>query len=242
VLLRLAAIAGFAFAGWIALSALNDSAFAAERPPQHAAQAGDQGSATLRHFTGWRTMTDDVREIGDHPMRYVRSRQRDLFDDKDRALRQVRGVADAAGLPRVRVPDVRSERPVLDGRVHRVTDARSFHRPAAVERPEKRDDQARQQVAEDPVSAVPHVASTVVGDQPAGDCSDCHRAPAHAPVLPPVQDGPQGGSAGGPLFPPVADLSGRRSPAAPAVVDAGGFGRTALTDVAAPGGPSVVPD
>ncbi len=42
VLLRLAAIAGFAFAGWIALSALNDSAYAAERPPQHAAQADDQ--------------------------------------------------------------------------------------------------------------------------------------------------------------------------------------------------------
>ncbi len=36
-------------------------------------------------------MSDDVREIGDHPMRYVRSRQHDLFEDKDRAVRHVRG-------------------------------------------------------------------------------------------------------------------------------------------------------
>ncbi len=128
--------------------------------------------------------------------------------------------------------------------MQRVTEVRSAQQLTAVERSEKQDEQVRQQVAKEPVSAVSHVAavSTAVKDLPADDCSGCHRAPGHSPVLPPVQDGPQGGSTGGHLFPPVADLASRRSPAAPAVVDAGTFRRTALTDVAAPGGPSVVPD
>ncbi|NKZ08210.1 hypothetical protein [Actinomadura latina] len=259
VLLRLIAIAGFAFAGWIALSALADSAFAAEQP-QPAAQAGDQGPATVRHlatvrhFTsgpGGRTITDDVREIGDHPMRYVRSRQRDLFDDKDRAVRQVRELGDAVGVPRVRVPAVGPARPVLRGLVQRVTDAPPAGRPAAEERPEKQGvpaGAAHQAAAGDAVSAIHHhaaAAATAPAVQKAGGCPHCrddHRAPA-VPVPGPVQDGPQGGgSAGGHPFPTVGDLPHRRNPVAPPAVAAGTFQRTALTDVAAPGGPSVVPD
>ncbi|WP_255277627.1 hypothetical protein [Actinomadura madurae] len=41
---------------------------------------------------------------------------------------------------------------------------------------------------------------------------------------------------------PFADLLTRQYPAAPSAADAGTFHRTALSDVAAPGGPSVVPD
>jgi hypothetical protein len=255
VLLRLLAVAGFAFAGWVALSALADSAFAAERPPQ-AVQAGDRGPATLRHLTSRparRTMADDVREIGGDPMRYVRSRQHDLFGDKDRAVSRVRELADAAGVPHVRVPhvrvpDVRSERPILRGLVQRVTEAPSEGRPAAAEPAEAPD--GKTSAAHDRDDAVPAprpaagAAKAAAERKPAG-CARCagdHRAPAHAPVLPPVQDGPHGGSAGGHPFPPVGDLPGGRAAAAPPAVDAGTFQRTALTDVAAPGGPSVVPD
>ncbi|MEU5994887.1 hypothetical protein ABZ806_38420 [Spirillospora sp. NPDC047418] len=253
VLLRLAAIAGFAFAGWIALSALHDPANAADRPPQapHAAQADDEGSATLRHFTsrpGRRMVTEDMRDMGSDPVGYVRSRQRDLFEDKDRAVRQVREAADAAGVPRVRLPDVRPERPVLGGLVEKVTGTRPDQRPAAGEQPKRQDaGGASHEASKAPVSAAPHAgpaAKTAMAPK-AGDCSRCHgdrRAPAHAPAQP-SQDAPQGGgSTGGHPLTPVADLPNRRHPAAPAAVDAGTFRRTALTDMAAPGSPSVVPD
>lgn len=255
VLLRLAAIVGFAVAGWIALSALHDSAFAAERPHEmhvmHAVQAVDEGSATLRHFTskpGRHMMSDDVRDMGNDPMRYVRSRQHDLFDDKDRAVRHVRKAADAVGVPRVRLPDVRPERPVLGRLVTKVTDTRLVQRPGADARPKRREaagaaDEAAKDAA--PAAAHPKAAAKAAAAPKAGDCSRCrgdHRAPAHAPVQP-GQDAPQGGgSTGGHPLTPVADLPNRRHPAAPAAVDAGTFRRTALTDVAAPGSPSVVPD
>ncbi|MEV4008798.1 hypothetical protein, partial [Actinomadura sp. NPDC049753] len=57
------------------------------------------------------------------------------------------------------------------------------------------------------------------------------------------QDAPRGGgSAGGHPFAPFADLLDRQYPAAPSGADPGTIRRTALRDVAAPGGPSVVPD
>jgi hypothetical protein len=133
-----------------------------------------------------------------------------------------------------------------------VTDARPGQRPAAGEAPEQRADDtgASHRASKDAVSAAPHagVAATTATTAAApgdGGCSRCHgdhRAPAHAPAQP-GQDAPQGGgSAGGHPLTPVADLPDRRYPAAPAAADAGTFRRTALTDVAAPGGPSVVPD
>ena len=255
VLLRIAAIAGFAFAGWLAFSALSDSAYAAEQPPS-AAQADGTGSATLGHFTSgpaWRTMSNDVREVGEQPMRYVRSRQHDLFTDKDRAVGHVRELADDAGVPRVRVPDLRTERPVLGGLVHRVTDPRPVPEPAAQEQSPRQDDAGAPQHAESrgeasaarPMAVQTAVQAAAPADQKAKDCQRCrgdHRAPAHGPAAP-GQDVPQGGgSAGGHPLVPVADLPGRRTPAAPPAVAASSFARTALTDLAAPGGPSVVPD
>ncbi|CND63338.1 Uncharacterised protein [Mycobacterium tuberculosis] len=251
VLLRLAAIAGFAFAGWFALSALHHAAYAADRP-QYAAQADGEGSATLRHLTSrpaWQLMAGDVRDLSGDPVRYVRSRQRDLFDDKDRAVHRVRTAADAAGVPQVRLPDVRPERPVLGALVAKAAGTRPGQRPAAGEAPEQRADAtgASHRASKDAVSAAPHagIAATTAAAPGDGDCSRCHgdhRAPAHAPAQP-GQDAPQGGgSTGGHPLTPVADLPERRHPAAPAVADAGTFRRTALTDVAAPGGPSVVPD
>ncbi|TDC05315.1 hypothetical protein [Actinomadura bangladeshensis] len=249
VLLRLAAIVGFAVAGWLALSALNDSAFAAERP--HAVGAADEGSATLRHFTskpGWYTMTEDVRDMGSDPMRYVRSRQHDLFDDKDRAVGHVRKAADAAGVPRLRLPDLRPERPVLGGLATKATDTRPVRRPDAGARPEHQDTAGTSRRASkgaESTSAHPNTAAKAAAAPAASDCSRCRddrHTPAHGPVQP-GQEAPQGGgSTGGHPLTPVADLPNRRHPAAPAAADAGTFRRTALTDVAAPGGPSVVPD
>ncbi|MFB4308262.1 hypothetical protein [Actinomadura sp. GTD37] len=254
VLLRLAAVAGFVFAGWLALSALSDPAFAAERPAPHPAQADATGPSTLRHFTAGpgvrRAMTDAVREAGDDPVRYVRSRRHDLFHDKDQAVRQVRELADRAGVPHVRIPDVRRERPVIRDLVHRATDPRPAQRPAAHQRPEEHGDAGApgRAASEDEVSAARRTdaaAGTSAGTK-ADDCPRCgggHRAPAHSPAVP-GQDAPQGGggSTGGHPLTPVADLPSRRSPAAPPAVYASTFPRTALTDVAAPGGPSVVPD
>ncbi|WP_433476061.1 hypothetical protein ACQPZP_02880 [Spirillospora sp. CA-142024] len=270
VLVRLVAIAGFLFAGWIALSALAGSAFAAERPPEPAAGLADQGftgSSTLGHFSigrDWRAgdpadvLFGDVREIGHQPMRYLRSRQQDVFDDKDRAVRHVREVADAAGVPQVRVPDVRPAGPDLGGLVHRVTGSHpALHDglpPNAGVRPAAQDDRA--QVRQETVSAAVHTRHATAAapamtagdpaDRHSGPCPGCHgdhRVPAPGPVLPTGQDGPRGGgSAGGHPFAPLADLLNRRYPAAPPAVHRGTFHRTALTDVAAPGGPSVVPD
>ncbi|TMR26044.1 hypothetical protein [Actinomadura geliboluensis] len=254
-LLRLAAIAGLAFAGWIALSALSGAAEAAEPPARQAAvRADDAGYATVRHVTsrpGWRAMAEDVREAGDHPMRYVGARRHDLFDDKDKVVRQVRELADEAGVPRLRVPDMRQRRPVKEF-VHRVTDRRPAPRPAA-------DEPVRSVAQPDGRTASPHAAARKAAPRTAGytaapgassyraadGCMGCRtdqEAPAHAPVAP-APDAPSGGgsTSGHPLI-PVADLPNRRTPAAPPAVDASTFHRTALTDVAAPGGPSVVPD
>ncbi|MEU8340904.1 hypothetical protein AB0C74_04355 [Spirillospora sp. NPDC048832] len=274
-LIRLAAIAGLALAGWIALSALHGGAEAAEGPAQrstepvqtepvqtvpvrHAAapaRADEPGYATIRHFTsrpGWQAMTEDVRELGDHPMEYLRSRRQDLVDDKDKAVGHVRRLADEAGVPRLRVPDVRQARPDGEGLVPRLAGARpAAPRPAASEPREQAERPdvhvpTRHAAARKAPAAIGHTAvPRASADRTAGDCMGCrgdHGDPAHAPVAP-APDAPSGGgSAGGhPLF-PVADLPHRRGPAAPPAVDASTFHRTALTDVAAPGGPSVVPD
>ncbi|MGC4953499.1 hypothetical protein ACLQ2P_09820 [Actinomadura citrea] len=199
-----------------------------------------------------------VGEIGDHPVRYLRARQQDVLDGKDRAVRQVRAVADEAGVPYVGVPDLLQGRPVIGGLVHRVTDQQPLLPEGAM--PDARQGpKARRGVDQVPAEAAPvakaHTRSadvplTVAAGGPAHEsaepCTGCrgdHRTPSPGPALPSGQDGPRGGgSGGGHPFAPIADLLNRPYAAAPSAADPGTFRRTALRDVAAPGGPSVVPD
>ncbi|GAA2280374.1 hypothetical protein GCM10010402_41470 [Actinomadura luteofluorescens] len=332
--MRLVAVAGFVFAGWLTLSALTHSAFAAERNahpaagPNAARNDGDllgqtprvanlDAGAELHHLTtthnhrstpkphhnsqathkagqarhdgqvrqsgqvrhdgqvrqGGRLESSvgdalgagavpgavsGVREIGDQPVRYLRARQQDVLDGKDRAVRQVRDVADEAGVPGVGVPDLLQGRPVIGGLVHRVTEQQALLNdgatPGVPQGPTAQRDVVRVRDEAAPVArtrarsaAMPFTAVAVGAPAhenvtPCPGCGD-DRAPSPGPALPSGQDGPRGGgSAGGHPFAPIADLLNRQYPAAPSGADPGTFRRTALRDVAAPGGPSVVPD
>lgn len=272
VLVRLAAIAGFAFAGWITLSALTETAFAAEPAPrpQPAAQDAAFGVdgpdlddlSTLRHFSPGHgrhaagpvdSLSGDLREAGDDPVGYLGSRRQDVLDDRDRAVRQVRTLVGATGVPRLPVPAVGPGRPVIGGLVQQVTDQDRALPPDSGERPAAHADtghasgKAAPATARDGHAVAPDTfTGATPDDEDGGHCAACrggHRSPAHDPALPSGPDGPRtGGSAGGHPLVPLADLLSRQSPAAPSAVDRGTFHRTALSDVAAPGGPSVVPD
>ncbi|NDU76177.1 hypothetical protein GWI34_26635, partial [Actinomadura sp. DSM 109109] len=199
-----------------------------------------------------------VREIGEHPVRYLRARQQDLLDGKDRAVGQVRAVAGEAGVPGMGVADLLQGRPVIGGLVHRVTDQPPLLddgvTPDVPQGPEARHDDGRprDEAATTAKARARHAAvrlpATVGGParESADPCSGCRgadRAPSPGPALPSGQDAPRGGgSAGGHPFAPFADLLHGGHPAAPSAADPGTFRRTALRDVAAPGGPSVVPD
>lgn len=252
VLLRLLAVTAFAFAGWIVLSALNDAAFAAQpdEPRQNASTAPRQSTLDLDR---------PAKAIEDHPVRYLQSRRHDVFDGKDRAVRYVRKLADAAGVPHVRIPDVRPDAPIVGRLVHQVADARPVLDggllPEAQERPAVADDgtQAHHQVAPDGTTAAsagqrsagPGTFADDAEAQDPGHCPRCGsdpRGPVPGPALPSGQDNPRGGGSGGHPFAPVADLRSNRYPVAPPAVDARAIHRTALTDVSALGGPSVVPD
>ncbi|GGQ24216.1 hypothetical protein BKA00_006137 [Actinomadura coerulea] len=367
LLVRLVAVAGFAFAGWLALSALTHSAFAAERATRPAAAPDDHGlldqtprvanldgTAAIRHLTtapdhrphnghpgqgktgqshhngshAGQTRHDaghaghagqaggagqggqgrdggleghdrhagasaggvpgslseavsgsvpgagsgpglgsgplsgavagGVREIGENPVTYLRARQQDVLDGKDEAVRQLRDVADEAGVPPVRVSDLLQTRPVIGDLVHRVTDQQPMPQddaaPGAQPGPKERRGVGQERVEAAPAaeaharSAPVPVAVSAGGPahrsaEPCTGCRGDHRAPSPDPALPSGQDAPRGGgSAGGHPFAPVADLLNRQYPAAPSAADPGTFRRTALRDLAAPGGPSVVPD
>ncbi|MEV3926830.1 hypothetical protein [Actinomadura coerulea] len=351
LLVRLVAVAGFALAGWLTLSAMTHSAFAAERATRPAAAPDDHGlldqtprvanldgTAAIRHLT---TAPDHrphnghpgqgeqagqthhngghsgqaghagrggqgrdgglgghdrhagasaggvsgalseavpgagsgpglgsgplsgavpggVREIGEHPVTYLRARQQDVLDGKDLAVRQVRDVADEAGVPHVRLSDLLQTRPVIGGLVNRVTDQRPLLQdgaaPGAQPGPKAQRGVDQERVEAAPVaeaharSADVPVAVSAGGPahrsaEPCTGCRGDHRTPSPGPALPSGQDAPRGGgSAGGHPFAPVADLLNRQYPAAPSAADPGTFRRTALRDLAAPGGPSVVPD
>ncbi|MEV0663390.1 hypothetical protein AB0I58_18435 [Spirillospora sp. NPDC050365] len=200
-----------------------------------------------------------MREIGDQPVRYLRARQQDVLDGKDRAVRQVRDVADEAGVPGVGVPDLLQGRPVIGGLVHRVTEQQSLLNdgatPGVPQGPKAqrgvdrvRDEAApvarpRARSAATPLTAATASAPAHESVTPCPGCGGGDRTPSPGPALPSGQDGPRGGgSAGGHPFAPIADLLNRQYPAAPSGADPGTFRRTALRDVAAPGGPSVVPD
>lgn len=310
VLVRLIAVAGFAFAGWLALSALSESASAARQPTHpdntarnaipalhdsefrerdasagagHLRDVGDRplrragswegglrdvparareaGDRPLRQVGSWegdlrddlRDMPERVQEIGDHPVRFLQARRHEVFERKDRAVRQVRELADAAGVPRVRLPRVRPDAPIVDGLVHDIADSRPVldegllseaqEKPAADEAPA--DDEAVPGAGTAARSAHSSpMPDAFPGDQKPRHCQAACQGDRHAPgpAMPSGQDNPRSGGNGGHPFSPVADLRGGRHAAAPPAVGTGVFHRTALTDLSAPGGPSVVPD
>ncbi|MGP4029311.1 hypothetical protein [Actinomadura sp. 3N407] len=283
--MRLIAIAGFAFAGWLALSALSESASAAQQPvrpddttrnaapalhdsesrgrdasgvPERIPQRVQElGGRPLRHVGSWdddlRGVPEHVQEIGDHPVRFLRARRHDVFERKDRTVRQVRELADAAGVPRVRLPAVRTDAPIVDGLVHDIADSRpgldqgllssAQEQPAADDEAQASDEAASGAGTAARSGHSPHAPGPFAGDREQRHCHGC-QGDQHGPgpVLPSGQDSPRSGGNGGHPFSPVADLRGGRYPAAPPAAETRTFHRTALTDLSAPGGPSVVPD
>jgi hypothetical protein len=187
-----------------------------------------------------------------------------VLDGKERAVRHVMSVADEAGVPHVRISDLLQGRPVLPGIVRPVTGRQPLlhggvgsdvqqapeTQQGAEGRPDThqaRDKAARAAKAHARYAPVPLPATAGVPAHERADlCPGCRgdrRTPSPDPALPYGPDGPRGGgSAGGHPFAPVADLLNDQYPAAPSAADTGTFRRTALSDVAAPGGPSIVPD
>lgn len=301
VLVRLAAIAGLAFAGWIVLSALHGAASAAEHRPDAGQERGigDDPLAYLRAPALRTSAQDDtsardeprdaadhpgrslggrvadgvsavperVREIGDHPVEYLRAQRNDALDVTDRTVRtvgeNVRELAVAAGVPQVGIPDVRHA-PIVNGiaagvaNPHPVLDGRllpTAHEPAngGDTAADAADDAAHEHAKRAPsggtAARAVHGAATgsPSGHAPRRDADGCPRhrhcgGGRQAPVPAPGPDDPGSAPAGGHQLTPVADLRSARHPAAPPAVDPSTFHRTALTDVSAPGGPSVVPD
>jgi len=196
---------------------------------------------------------DRLRELGDDPVGYLQTQSHEVLDRKERAVRQMGELADAAGVPSVRITGVRPDIPIAGGLVHDIVNdqpvlssqepqVQADERPAADET--DRSDEAAGEIA-GPAGADRSFAAQAAsgGDAASYGCADC-RVDLDAPgsVPPSGQDNPRGASSGGHLFAPVADLQSTRYPAAPTAVETGTFHRTALTDVSAPGGPSVVPD
>ncbi|TDB97484.1 hypothetical protein [Actinomadura sp. 7K534] len=221
------------------------------------AQVRENGDRRLRALGAWKReisgVPDRLRDIEHDPVRYLQERRHEVFDGKDRAVHQVRGLADAVGVPRVEIAGVRPTAPLGGELVQGITDVRPGlldDEPQAGETPEiPTADEARASGEEPPAGAEAapaarsSLAGTATADDAPGHCTGCQedRHPAD-PVLPSGQDNPRGAGSGGHTFTPVADLLKNRHPAAPPAVEPGTFHRTALTDVSAPGGPSVVPD
>ncbi|QXJ22671.1 hypothetical protein AGRA3207_003714 [Actinomadura graeca] len=280
-LARLIVVTGFAVAGWLALSALSDTASAAQPggagqsdhpaggrraapgeargPAEARGTAAEGGLATVRHLTGDGTrpaghltaaVERDMRELGDDPVAYTTARGRDVLGDKDRAVRTVGDLA-ATGVHRLR-PAVRAAAPI--GLVPEV----------AGPRPALRDGLLTRAQAPGPVpltAASAGSAARASGGAVTASHADArqgtvatadgrrhygaeHRAPAApGPVLPSGQDDPRSGAlSGGHQLGPIADLRADRHAAAPPAPGTGLFHPSALADLAAPGGPAVVPD
>ncbi|RFS82072.1 hypothetical protein D0T12_27875 [Actinomadura spongiicola] len=267
---RLAALAGLAFVGWVAFSALNGTAHAArhDTPDQDAATAA---AAVTRHVdvtdpisaaervadraVGDRPvqrLSDQVGELGDEPLRYLRDRQRAVLDGKDQVVRDLERLTDAAGVPLVRLPDVRRAPVVgvVSGVVREdvppspsvVVEAPTRQRERSTRGPEKAVAGDVAHARADLGAAPSRTSADDADESDSGDCAGC-RGDQRDPVLPKGQSEPGGGSGGGHQLSPIADLmTSGRYPAVPAALDPNTFHRTALTDVSAPGGPSVVPD
>ncbi|MFD0905472.1 hypothetical protein [Actinomadura sediminis] len=232
----------------------------------------EPGLATLRHFKLQRdwspretaeVVADDVDEVRERPVGYLRDRGRDVARDKDAAVRAVRQFGDAAGVPDVRVRDGGTTGgPSLTEIVRGVTDAAPLPRPAGHAPAAGAQDGAEHDEPGAPKKSAHTTKAVHVGDGKAvpapfagavdaddlpehGGCGGCRggHAPADTPVLP-GQDGNQrsGSAQGGHPFAPFADLATAVDPAAPLGMDLRAFRRTSLTDIAAPGRPAVVPD
>ncbi|MGH3242420.1 MAG: hypothetical protein ACRDNL_18735 [Spirillospora sp.] len=275
VLVRLVVIAGFAFAGWLALSASGDPASAAPQPAaQPSAPAGNGASTHERSEpasldSAGRSLVGSadpdlilgndlpdlpdlrgpVREIGDDPVGYLHDRRHDVFDRKDRAVNGLRDLADRAGVPRVRVPDVRRT-PIVSGLAAGVVDSRPALDDGLVPPDGQRPSHGRDEAASKNVATARQGLGAITssdaraggtGGRDTGGCAGCENE-RHGPLAPVDQDEPWSGSAGGHQLAPVAELRSGGLPAVPPGVDPSTFHRTALTDVSAPGGPSVVPD
>jgi hypothetical protein len=281
-LVRLLAVAAFAFAGWIALSALSGaahadaprlSAAAPSRPAEPGGHAGHADPAKgrptgdlvarpldMRHplsdsgtVRGVGSRVDGVTgavsdpEIGSRPLHYLREQRQDVFDRKDRVIHRLQELGDAAGLPRVRVTTDVEPAPVVGGVAQGIVDAEPAD--GADQSEPVTDEPAKAAAADLPGGArAVHGAVTVPmfadhADAPdTGGCAGC-RGDHREPMLPAGQDGPWNGNGGGHQLSPIADLMrGGRYPAIPAAVNPSMIDRTALADVFAPGGPSVVPD
>ncbi|TDB83349.1 hypothetical protein E1264_28745 [Actinomadura sp. KC216] len=218
------------------------------RPGETPAGSWESGDRPDRVLRTWQDDVGDlggnVREIEDDPVRYLQKRRHEVFDRKDRAVHELQELTDAAGVPRVRLSDVRRApivRDLADGVVKQnpvpdVEWAEHGHANAA----------PGHVATERPGSGTTFVpdapADEAATGRDAGDCAGCRGGERRGPLLPADQDEPWNGSSGGHQLAPVAELRSVRSPAVPPGVEPGGFHRTALTDVSAPGGPSVVPD
>ncbi|RKS79836.1 hypothetical protein BZB76_1315 [Actinomadura pelletieri DSM 43383] len=281
LVVRLAALAGLAFAGWVAFSALHGTANAAQHdaPDQDAAtaatavtrQVGAAGPLSAAERVADRAigdrpvqrLSDQVEQIGDEPLRYLRERQRDVLDGKDQVVRGLEELTDAAGVPLVRLPDVRRT-PVVGVVSGVVRDDVAPAPSVAAEAPTRQHERSTQgsgKAASDDVAGAradlgAALSGTFAGDAGRtnpGDCAGCRGdrhedqpgdqpGDQHGPALPKGQNERGGGSGGGHQLSPIADLTSGRYPTVPAALDPNTFHRTALTDVSAPGGPSVVPD
>ena len=200
---------------------------------------------------------EPVQRIGDDPVRYLQTRRHELLDGKDRTVRDVRDLADAAGVPSPRIGDLPEDVPLVHGLVHPIPEVRLA--PAQAQPPaetsERQSSETGDAEADENAGASAVTAAPAPGcgeDRPACSttaklpkrCTDCFDDPNDpAPALPSGQDEPRTvNSGGGHSFTPVADLQNARYPAAPPAVASGVFHRTALADVSAPRRPSVVPD
>ncbi|MFC4054221.1 hypothetical protein ACFOY4_31390 [Actinomadura syzygii] len=204
----------------------------------------------------------NVQEIGAHPIEYLLAWGRDAFDAKDRAVRHLRRLVAAAGLPELGILDVRhapivnglaagvaNPHPVLDGRLLPPAHERTNGGDDTIDADAVTHEHAERARAGDTAARAAHGAATGARsgarpDRRAGGCARHHDCGGggHAPVPAPGPEDPGNAPSGGHPLIPVADLRSARYPAAPPAVDPSTFHRTALTDVSAPGGPSVVPD
>lgn len=285
VLARLGAVAGLAFAGWLVLSALTHAAQAAQGDDAERGgltakvsrsvadvssrakglPAGDAaGTVTGGMVTGG-MVTGGVRALGEDPMAYLESRGREVLDDKAGAVRAVRGLAAATGVPRLRVPDVPSDGPIggLVGDVtapHHALDngiddsvVPQAHVPVRFKAPghtPRKPAKAHVAHRSGHASLAPARSMDMVkaSDGADGDrCAHCrgeHRLPGvPGPGLPSGQDEPRSGAlSGGHPFGPIADLRSAQHLATPPALGPATFPRTAPADTAAPGDPAVVPD
>ncbi|TYK50965.1 hypothetical protein FXF68_10945 [Actinomadura decatromicini] len=207
-------------------------------------------------------MPRNVQEIGEHPVAYLLAWGRGAFDAKDRAVRHLRRLVAAAGLPELGNLDVRhapivsglaaritNPRPVLDERLLPPVHERANGGDGTTEADAVTHEHAKRARAGDTAARAAHAAATGARpgtrpDRRAGGCARHHDCGGggHAPVPAPGPEDPGNAPAGGHQLIPVADLRSARRPAAPPAADQSTFHRTALTDVSAPGGPSVVPD